>query len=120
MTTLNARITSTMLGIEDHGIMTFYLHLETPNFSIGYGGYCLDGYDKETKTRHGHASAYQAIRQILDTLGVQNWERLPNTLCRIEYDPRGGLAGKIQRIGHIMEDRWFDLAAHMAQANDQK
>lgn len=114
MTIHNAKITSIQLGPEDHGIMTFMLHLETSSFNIGYGGYALDWRDSGGDgVCLPIAHAYQAIRYLLDTLAVPQWERLPNTLCRIDYDDGLGCSGKIRRIGHIMEDRWFDLAAYM-------
>ena len=45
----NARITSTMLGIEDHGILTCMLHLQQEGCGQAFGGYRLDapkGYSK--------------------------------------------------------------------------
>ena len=38
----NARITRTTLGVEDHGILTAFLHLEGDGWGIGFGGYALD------------------------------------------------------------------------------
>lgn len=39
----NARITDTMLGIEDHGIMTCFIFCEFASGCCGFGGYSLDG-----------------------------------------------------------------------------
>ena len=108
----NAKIKSTMLGIEDHGIMTFFLFCEWPGSGGGIGGYALDGH-KPSDQRVGSGHGYQAIRRILETVGVDKWEKLPGTLIRIE-DP--GLGRPLTRIGHIMEDRWFDLDAYMKEA----
>lgn len=46
----NAKITSTSLGYEDHGILTFGLCLDiSGGGGVVYGGFALDGYDKEKK-----------------------------------------------------------------------
>ena len=50
----NARITSTMLGREDHGIMAFMIHIEFDSaVSCGVGGYALDEHDPVNKVRTG-------------------------------------------------------------------
>jgi hypothetical protein len=107
----NAKIVRTMLGIEDHGIMSFFVFIERPGAGCGFGGYSLDGPGElRHDDRRGHGRSYQAIYHILKTVGVDSWEKLPGTLIRIEDN---GLGGKLDKIGHIMEDRWFDLAAYM-------
>ena len=47
----NAKISSTMLGREDHGIMTFMIYIDGCVFSCGIGGYCLDEFSSATQTR---------------------------------------------------------------------
>ena len=111
----NAKIRSTMLGIEDHGILTFYLHIEANGWGQGVGGYCLDGANPEkdhTKPRPGFGPGLTAIRQILETVGVDRWEKLPGTLIRVRRTGDWGSALP-PIIGHIIEDRWFDLKAFM-------
>lgn len=66
----NARIASTMLGREDHGIMTFMIYINACNFSCGVGGFCLDEYDKETETRVFRAESMEAISKVLEVVGV--------------------------------------------------
>jgi len=110
--THNAQITSTMLGVEDHGIMTFFAHLSWPGAGIGFGGYALDGHDPETKGRRGNRKSIEAIRLICETVGVEKWEDLKGQHCRVEID--GGWGGKAIKIGHIMEDKWFDIVQHFA------
>jgi len=70
------KITSTMLGIEDHGILSFNLCFDFGGSMQCFGGYCLDSYDKEKKERVGHAFGTTVIRQILETVGVDKWEKL--------------------------------------------
>lgn len=37
----NAKITKTMLGREDHGIMTFMIFVHTDMYDVGVGGYAI-------------------------------------------------------------------------------
>lgn len=118
MTIHNAQITSTFLGPEDHGIMTFFVHLSWNSAGIGYGGYGLDRNatgDNHRVPRRGDGHGYQAIRHIIETLEVGNWESLKGQLCRIDFDDGPGLIGKVTRIGHILKDQWFDLATYMKE-----
>ena len=99
----NAQITGTMLGVEDHGILTFMLYLDYGGSGQGFGGYALDCYDKERKVRVGEASGIDLIRGILDTLEVRSWEELKGTHCRVVADHM-----RVYRIGHFLKDRWFN------------
>lgn len=93
--------------------MTFFLNLEWEDGMCGgFGGYALDQHVGRDQPRVA-GPGYQAIRCILETLGVDSWEKLPGTLCRIEERGSG-----IGRIGHIMEDRWFNLAVYMEDHRD--
>lgn len=105
----NARITRTTLGVEDHGILTAFLHLEGDGWGIGFGGYALDEPRKDAEGRHagrfGTAYGMEWIRQVMETLCVESWEKLPGTHVRVETQGWGGVA---LRIGHITKERWFD------------
>jgi hypothetical protein len=114
--TVNARIASTTLGIEDHGIMTFFVHLEWPGAGQGCGGFALDrpkNPNDYSAERVGHGPAIVAIRKILETVGVDNWEDLKGKLIRAKVDRLGSSRTPI--IGNILEDRWFDLKEFMEQ-----
>lgn len=93
---VNCRIKSTTLGYEDHGILTFYLHLEGDGWGQGYGGYVL-----------GSEFTTRVIKGVLDTVGVSKWEDLPFKYVRVDKEPWG----KIFRLGNIVEDKWLDLDA---------
>ena len=47
----NAIITGTYLGIEDHGILTFWLYLDYGGSGQGFGGYQLDNRGTGTAVR---------------------------------------------------------------------
>lgn len=102
----NGKITKTMLGREDHGIMTFYLFIEFSRGICGFGGYGLDEYDKKTDTRVCSAAGMQAISEIIDCVGVKSWEDLTGSYVRCEHQ---GWGGKIVRIGNIINDKWVSL-----------
>jgi hypothetical protein len=104
---INAQIEDTMLGNEDHGILTFYLFLKFDGSGQGFGGYALSTYDKEKKRRVGHAFGTDCILQILDVLKARKWEELRGKYVRVKRD--AGWSGKIRAIGHIVEDKWFNI-----------
>lgn len=86
----NARILSTHLGPEDHGIPTAMLTLEGQHDSTGFGGYDL---------RH-HGIGY--VTQLLSALCVSTWEKLPSQVVRMAIAGHMCIA-----VGHVMQDRWF-------------
>lgn len=87
----NAKIKSTFLGYEDHGIPTFFINLDYGGGGQSYGGYDLRYYGIEI------------ILEILKTLKADSWENLPD-IIRVDSDYE-----KIYRIGHIIEDQWLDV-----------
>ena len=103
----NARITSTMLGREDHGIMTFMIYINfNSEVHCGIGNYVLDEYDPKTKTRVFKAESMEIISKILDVVGVNSWEELPGKYIRFEDSGWGSI---VTKIGNIMEDKWLDF-----------
>lgn len=102
----NAKITGTKLGREDHGIMTFMIFVEFYGAGCGIGGYCLDSYDKETKSRVFSGKGLEAISNILKVVGVDNWEDLTGSYIRVKDN---GLGKTVDEIGNLMEDKWFNL-----------
>lgn len=89
----NAKITGTMLGIEDHGIFTSFVYLEWEGGGIGVGGYVLGG-----------QSGIDFIKEILNVIGVDNWEDLTGKFCRVET---GGLGETARGIGNLLKDKWL-------------
>lgn len=102
----NARIRTTSLGYEDHGIFTAFVMLEGDGWGCGFGGYALDNYDKVAKQRWAaNGFGLEFIRAVMRVAGVESWEKLPGCFVRAETE---GLGGQILRIGHITKDDWFD------------
>ena len=103
----NAKIKSTQLGREDHGIMTFMIFIEISGGGCwGVGGYALDGYDKNLQQRVFHAKSMEAISKILEVVGVDSWEDLPGKYIRVKDQ---GWGSTIDEIGNLMENKWFNL-----------
>lgn len=111
---VNAEITGTKLGYEDHGIFTFSidLKLSSPVSYISIGGYALDGYDAKLDRRTFCAEGLEAIASILKVVGVDNWEDLKGKYIRVKSR---GWGGTIDEIGNLMEDNWFNLKNYFAE-----
>ena len=105
---VNAKITSTKLGYEDHGIMTCWLFLEGNGWGGGFGGYGLDDYDKEKERRVATAQGLEAIIQLMKALDVENWENLKGKYIRCEIGKIGGGRG-VTKVGHLIKDQWFSF-----------
>lgn len=78
-------IKSTRLGIEDHGIMTANLFCERQGGGTGVGGYALDTFDKTADRRIGHAFGMEWLMQVMSTVGVERWEKLPGSRVLVLY-----------------------------------
>jgi hypothetical protein len=121
METVNAKIDSTMLGVEDHGIMTCMIGLDYGGSHQGFGGYSFDGpKGRKSKTgdRIGTAFGCEFIRRVLEVVGVETWEQLKGKHVRVKRE--GGWNGSIVSIGNIIKDDWFDpkeLANSMKDAS---
>lgn len=113
----NAKIRSTMLGREDHGIMTFMIYIDASDFFCGIGGYCLDEFDSTTKTRVFRAESMEAISKILEVVGVDKWEELPGKYIRFEDN---GLGSTVTKIGNIIDDKWFDIESYFDKASNER
>lgn len=99
----NARIDSTKLGTEDHGLFTFSLGLDYGGSFQHFGGIGLDNPPKDkTKLpfkRQPTAYGMDCIVRILETVGVESWEDLKNKYVRAEVK-NGYIVGLI----NILDD----------------
>ena len=75
-----ARIASTFLGVEDHGILTAYLNCEGEGWGQCAGGYAFDGGRRDFKGLIPGWQAAHFIRRICEVAGVDKWEDLPGQL----------------------------------------
>lgn len=112
---VNARIAGTRITNEDHGILTFWITLEWRGGDQCFGGYALVVGSPEN--RKGFGPGLVAIEKILETVGVSSWEALKGQLVRAKIGQLGTSRPPI--IGHIMEDKWFDLKSFMEQGSNR-
>lgn len=109
----NAIIKSTSLGWEDHGILTAYLHCEWPGAGVGVGGFGLDEFDERGKPRKGTAYGLDHIMRLLETVGVNSWEKLPGKNVIVLFAGTGGFAGSSSvGIANATDDKVFILKEH--------
>ncbi len=117
---INARIRSTTLGVEGHGILSCMIDCEGEGWGQGFGGYAFDEptwgpggrEEHDFKGRRGVAFGMEFIRRLLDTLKVEKWEALPGQHVRLRKESD---FGAIEAIGHITSERWFDPKALAAE-----
>ncbi len=70
------KIDDVNLTIEDHGILTLQIGFDFGGTHQGFGGYCLDTYNKETEHREGHACGTDFILRLLKTFEVSTLEAI--------------------------------------------
>jgi len=104
----NATIRSTMLGIEDHEIMTAYLQLDYGGSGQGFGGYGFSSFNKDTNKMIPNKYGTQFIMRVLEVVGVKKWEDLKGKHIRVESSHT-----KITKIGNIIEDKWYNPSEEM-------
>ena len=102
----NAKIEHVSITMADHGCLTFYIALQGGGWGCVLGGYCIGsgylGADKFT----GSAKGLECIMRIMDAVGVERWEDMKGKYIRIVDN---GLGSTISKIGHITDDKWFDI-----------
>jgi len=110
--TENAIIEDTFLGIEDHGIFTYVIHLDYGGSGQGAGMISLDGYNEKTKKRTGWDGAVPMLRSILDVIGARSWEELKGKHVRVKHD-----WDHVYEIGHIIKDKWVVISKNGGKHN---
>lgn len=113
----NAKITGTMLGKEDHGILTFYIYLEFQGSGCGFGCYSLQGFDKNKGKVMYSGKGLEAIVNVIETVGVEKWEDLKGKFIRIRIEYTGW-EGTVTKIGNLMEDKWFSLKEFFKESEE--
>ena len=110
-----AIIESTFFGFEDHGCLTFSLHIEQNHSYQGMGGYSIGvGHRSRAKVEDivGSKCGTEAMARIMWAVGVNSWEELKGKYCRIKRETNSWNA-PITSIGHIVDDKWFNLQKYM-------
>ncbi len=90
-----AKITNVDLSIEDHGILTLYVHLDYGGSSQGFGGYRLDCFNKELNQSEGTAAGTDFIIRILELFNANRLKDLVGKVCYALMDADSFTAGII-------------------------
>lgn len=114
---LNAKITGTSLTMADHGCLVFWITVKGSGWGCNIGGFGIGKGYLGAKKFEGYAPGTEAIMRIMDTVGVDRWEDLKGCYLRVESDGWGGI---ITKIGHITDDKWFDLAEFFKSKSEEK
>ena len=107
------RIKSTMLGYEDHGILTAQLYCEGDGCGVAVGGFCLDnpsdgpGYD-----RRGTAYGLDHLIRIMETVGVSSWEALAGKDVVVLRESEHGWGSVSVGVAGLLNDRVLILKEH--------
>lgn len=90
----NARITSTCIGYEAHGIFSVNVHFEGDGWSQGTGHYFAE------------KCLVDWIKGMLRVGEVERWEDLPGKLVKVKrYEP----IDRIVAVGHVIKNVWYVL-----------
>ena len=102
----NAKITGTKISMEDHGCLTFDLVIEGSGWGCCVGGYAIGHGYLNSDYWDATGAGLVAMMKIMNTVGVSRWEDLKGKYIRVESE---GWGGTITKIGHLINDEWFDL-----------
>lgn len=98
----NAVIKSVSIEIEDHDMLTAWLHLDYGNEGQGFGGYGIY-LPKNFKHHELKSTAGHFIYRCLEIGGVSRWSDLKGKTIRVRCEH-----SKVHAIGHIVNDDWFN------------
>jgi hypothetical protein len=105
-------ITATSLGLEDHGVMTTQLIFEGVGWGVGFGGMCLDEFDKAEDRRVGSAFGLDHIMELLRVVGVSSWEKIKGKQMVVLYKDESFWGSSPVGIASLEGDRVFIPKAH--------
>lgn len=106
---LNAQIKATRFGFEAHSCLTFEIDFEHQRGYQSIGSYCIGHgslFYNEEKHITGSKKGTEAMARIMWAVGVESWENLKGSYCRVKFDEE---TEHLISIGHIVNDNWFNL-----------
>ncbi len=109
-------IKSTRLGEEGHGILTASLAVEWTGGGVNAGGYCLDeprDRDGRDYSRRGTAYGLDHVMRIMETVGVESWEKLVGQQVVVLFEGRSAWGAMCVGIASTTdEDRVLIFKEH--------
>ena len=103
----NAVIRGTRLGMQ-HGIFTADIQLHFDG-----GDQCFGGYVLYRRGELGCTGCF--IQRVLEIAGVREWGKLEGIAVRVR-----GTRERIEAIGHIIDDDWFNPRDEFAELRSIK
>lgn len=104
---IDAKITKTFLGREDHGIFTFIVEYsgigEYKGRAGGFGTYQLDIYNRKTGEQIGTAFGMELLIKTIETIGAKSWEDLINKKIKVKIE-----GNEIKDIGNFKIEKWVN------------
>lgn len=115
-----AKVEKTMLGFEDHGIMTCFLHLSFGGSGQGAGGYALDEPRRDASDkflgRYGTSYGMEWVIRAIKACGVDTWEQIKGRTVLALREGEDRFNGKLVGLKPLPTERgetfiFADLAA---------
>lgn len=101
-----AKVESTMIGYEDHGILTAYVFLDFGGSSQGAGGYGFDEYDEATGGRVvASGFGLDWIASAIRAAGVDSWEKVKGRTLFALVEGDGGWGQKIVGLAPLPTEK---------------
>ena len=114
----NAKITNTLITNDAHGSLSIFIFLDFGDFQQGFGGWSLYSPNLEDETKepvNNENYTGHVIWRILKIADCRSWEKL------IGKNVRAMIEGSyITKIGHILQDEWFDPGEWLSWKNTGK
>jgi hypothetical protein len=116
-----AKIDSTMLGREDHGILTAFLYCSWHGGGVGVGGFALDRFERAEGSevrgeRVGTAYGLDHLVQLMRTVGVDSWEKLPGEQVIVLFDGDGMIGSRAVGIASVLDETRVLILSEHAEA----
>ena len=111
----NAQIIDASIYTPNGNYLTFKVTIKSNEHICDVGHYDLggvtEGIDPNVQI---HPKAVLCIAKIMQIAGVTRWEDLKGKYIRYEDN---GINCSIERIGHIIDDAWFDIYREMGSSS---
>lgn len=110
---LNAKVVDADLSMADQGVLIMRLTLAGNGWNVDYGGYVLGVGSLGASEFTGMPKGTEQIMRVMDTVGVASFKELVGSYVRIAVSHNDN--GRINIIGNIITDKWFDIADFFAE-----
>jgi hypothetical protein len=109
---LNGKITEADLAMVDQGVFIMLLSLTGDGWGVEYGGHVLGKGFVDATEFSSEPKGIEQIMRVMDTVGVSHFKDLKGSYIRIAVHQKDN--GRVNVIGNIIADKWFDIADFFA------